>query len=137
VKYRFAPHPAQYTNEFPQTQIDYERQGKTMHNKIAAVAICFTAFAMSAAAQVTGSGTAGTVPVFTGSGTSIGNSSAPITVSSTGNVGIGTTAPGTNAPSSVSGTFLEVNGNVMLTQGGSGKLVFPDGTTQTTAFIPR
>ena len=68
-----------------------------MHNKIAAVAICFTAFAMSAAAQVTGSGTAGTVPVFTGSGTSIGNSSAPITVSSTGNVGIGTTASSQNA----------------------------------------
>jgi len=57
-------------------------------------------------------------------------------VSFDGNVGIGTTAPGTNAPSGVSGTFLEVNGNVMLTQGGSGKLVFPDGTTQTTAFIP-
>ena len=64
-----------------------------MHNKMAAVAICMAAFAMSAAAQVTGSGTAGTVPVFTGSGTSIGNSSAPITVSSTGNVGIGNTNP--------------------------------------------
>jgi hypothetical protein len=58
------------------------------------------------------------------------------TIATTGNVGIGTTSPGANAPSGVSGTFLEVNGNVMLTQGGSGKLVFPDGTTQTTAFIP-
>ena len=237
-----------------------------MRTRASLIGLGLALLAMSAAAQVTGSGTAGTVPVFTGSGTSIGNSSAPITVSSTGNVGIGTiapaykldvsgpihsstggivfpdgstqttasanvisgtnqinqvngnvgigtatpkaklnittaatgnyptlgtstgnvffggdnnlyglyegsisadgnswlqvmrndsataynlilqpaggnvgigtTAPGTNAPSSVSGTFLEVNGNVMLTQGGSGKLVFPDGTTQTTAFIP-
>ena len=92
-----------------------------MHNKIAAVAICFTAFAMSAAAQVTGSGTAGTVPVFTGSGTSIGNSSAPITVSSTGNVGIGTIAPAYK---------LDVSGPIHSSTGG---IVFPDGSTQTTA----
>ena len=46
------------------------------------------------AQTVTGSGTAGTVPVFTGSGTSssIGNSGAPISVSGS-NVGIGTTSP--------------------------------------------
>jgi hypothetical protein len=83
-----------------------------MHNKkMAAVAICIAAFAMSAAAQtVTGSGTAGTVPVFTGSGTSstIGNSSAPITVSSSGNVGIGTTNPGTS---------LDVNGLIRASFG--------------------
>jgi hypothetical protein len=77
--------------------------------------------AMSAAAQVTGSGTAGTVPVFTGSGTSIGNSSAPITVSSTGNVGIGTIAPAYK---------LDVSGPIHSSTGG---IVFPDGSTQTTA----
>jgi hypothetical protein len=76
---------------------------------------------MSAAAQVTGSGTAGTVPVFTGSGTSIGNSSAPITVSSTGNVGIGTIAPAYK---------LDVSGPIHSSTGG---IVFPDGSTQTTA----
>jgi hypothetical protein len=65
-------------------QIDYERIRKTMHNKMAAVAICIAAFAMSAAAQVTGSGTTGTVPVFT-STTAVGNS--PISVSG-GNVGL-------------------------------------------------
>ncbi|RTQ48535.1 tail fiber domain-containing protein [Hymenobacter gummosus] len=43
--------------------------------------------------------------------------------SSTGNVGIGTTAPGQR---------LEVAGNVLLSGGGSG-LIFPDGTKQTTA----
>jgi hypothetical protein len=74
---------------------------------------------------VTGSGTAGTVPVFTGSGTSIGNSSAPITVSSTGNVGIGTTAPGAK---------LEVSGSIKLSSGSGGAITFQDGTTQSTAY---
>jgi hypothetical protein len=46
----------------------------------------------AAAQTVTGSGTSGTVPVFTGTST-IGNSSTPIIVTSTGNVGIGTTSP--------------------------------------------
>ena len=58
-----------------------------MHNKIAAVAICIASFAMSAAAQtVTGSGTTGTVAVFTGSST-VGSTTTPITVTSAGNVG--------------------------------------------------
>jgi hypothetical protein len=74
-------------------QIGYERIKKTMSKKIAATAICIAALAMGVAAQtVTGTGTSGTVPVFTGT-SSIGNSSSPITVSSTGNVGIGTTSP--------------------------------------------
>ena len=64
-----------------------------MRTRASLIGLGLALLAMSAAAQVTGSGTAGTVPVFTGSGTSIGNSSAPITVSSTGNVGIGTTIP--------------------------------------------
>lgn len=64
-----------------------------MRTRASLIGLGLALLAMSAAAQVTGSGTAGTVPVFTGSGTSIGNSSAPITVSSTGNVGIGTTSP--------------------------------------------
>ncbi len=59
-----------------------------MRTRASLIGLGLALLAMSAAAQVTGSGTAGTVPVFTGSGTSIGNSSAPITVSSTGNVGI-------------------------------------------------
>jgi hypothetical protein len=46
--------------------------------------------ALSAAAQVTGSGTSGTVPVFTGTST-IGNS--PISINGS-NVGIGTASPG-------------------------------------------
>jgi hypothetical protein len=63
-----------------------------MNGKIVSVALCIAAFAMSSAAQVTGSGTSGTVPIFTGSST-VGNS--PISVSG-GNVGIRTTAPATN-----------------------------------------
>ncbi len=59
-----------------------------MLKRMTAVAICIAAFAMSAAAQVTGSGSPGTVPIFTGS-TMVGNS--PISVSDS-NVGIGTTA---------------------------------------------
>jgi len=54
------------------------------------LAICIAAFAVSAVAQtVTGSGSSGTVPVFTGT-SAVGNS--PISVLSS-NVGIGTTTP--------------------------------------------
>src|ERR1700722_7673538 len=49
---------------------------------------------LAATAQITGSGTAGYVPVFTGSGTSVGNSS-PWIYESGSNVGIGTTSPQT------------------------------------------
>jgi len=67
-----------------------QKNGRIMHKQMMGWAICFAAFAMSAAAQtVTGSGTTSTVPVFTGT-SAVGNS--PITVSD-GNVGIGTTAP--------------------------------------------
>jgi hypothetical protein len=72
-----------------------------MHNKMAAVAICITALAMSTAAQTAvtnnNDGATGAVPVYTGSST-LGNS--PIAVSG-GNVGIGTTNPDAN---------LQVNG---------------------------
>jgi hypothetical protein len=69
--------------------------------------ICIAALAMSAAAQtVTGSGTSGTIPVFTGSST-IGTSNPAITESS-GNVGIGNVTPSgnldVNAPSYGIGT---------------------------------
>jgi hypothetical protein len=58
--------------------------------RVMKVALCSAAFAVGAAAQtVTGSGTMGSVPVFTGSST-LGNSG--ITQSG-GNVGIGTTNP--------------------------------------------
>jgi hypothetical protein len=64
---------------------------KAIQMKMAVMAICAVAFAMSAAAQdVTGTGTTNTVPVFTGAST-VGNS--PIAVSG-GSVGIGTTTPG-------------------------------------------
>jgi hypothetical protein len=54
------------------------------------LAIFIVAFAMSAAAQtVTGSGTSGTVPVFTGT-SAVGNS---VITQSSGNVGINNTAP--------------------------------------------
>jgi hypothetical protein len=75
-----------------------------MHSKMAVVAICIAALAMSAAAQVTGSGTSGTVPVFTGTST-VGNS--PIAVSGS-NVGIGTTAP--QATLDVSGSIRSSSG---------------------------
>ncbi len=55
-------------------------------------------------------------------------------VSAAGNVGIGTTNPGANAPSGVTGTFLEVKGNIMLTQQSGGSLVFADGSIQNKAW---
>jgi hypothetical protein len=66
-----------------------------MHNKMVVVAICFAAFAVSAAAQVTGSGTSGTMSVFTGS-TTVGNS--PIVVSGR-KVGVPTKVTTENGPS--------------------------------------
>ena len=51
-----------------------------------------------------------------------------------GNVGIGTKNPGANAPNGISGTFLEVSGNIMLTQNTGGSIVFQDGSTQKTAW---
>jgi hypothetical protein len=51
-----------------------------------------------------------------------------------GSVGIGTTSPGANAPSGVTGTFLEVKGNIMLTQQSGGSLVFADGSIQNKAW---
>jgi hypothetical protein len=67
--------------------------GKRMRLNLAWIALAMMA-AGTAAQTVTGSGTAGTVPVFTGSGTTstIGNSNPPITVSNS-NVGIGTSSP--------------------------------------------
>jgi hypothetical protein len=67
-----------------------EREGKKiMFKTMTGLALCIAAFVISAAAQVTGTGTSGTVPVFTGT-SSVGNS--PIAVLG-GNVGIGTTNP--------------------------------------------
>jgi len=60
-----------------------------MHKRIAGWALLIAAFSMSAAAQVTGTGTSGTLPVFTGTSTL---SNSPISVSGS-NVGIGTTNP--------------------------------------------
>lgn len=52
-------------------------------------------------------------------------SSKGIRVTSSGNVGIGTTTPG---------TALEVNGSVRLTTGSGANLTFSDGTSQSTAW---
>jgi hypothetical protein len=49
-----------------------------------------------------------------------------------GNVGIGTTTP-TGAASTTTPVTLEVNGNVKLTSGSGGGIVFQNGTTQATA----
>jgi hypothetical protein len=65
--------------------------GKMTKSACVWLGVVFALTSMGAAAQtVTGSGTTNTVPVFTGTST-VGNS--PITVSG-GNVGIGTTSPG-------------------------------------------
>jgi len=47
-------------------------------------------------------------------------------LNSAGNLGIGTISPSAR---------LEVDGNIKLTQGSGASLVFPDGTSQSTAFI--
>lgn len=100
-----------------------------MHKKLAAVAICIVALAVSAAAQVTGSGTSGTVPVFTGTST-VGNS--PIAVSGS-NVGIGTTAPGASLDvrgslSVGSGSFADVVLQRAETPAGSYTMYISSGT---------
>jgi hypothetical protein len=78
-----------------------------MRKLIMGVALCIAAFAMNLVAQVTGSGTSGTVPVFTGAST-VGNS--PISVSGS-NVGIGTPSPAQT---------LDANGNYAGIFGTSG-----------------
>jgi len=50
-----------------------------------------------------------------------------VTMTGSGNVGIGTTTPGAT---------LEVNGNIKLTAGTGASITFPDGTVQSTAFGP-
>jgi hypothetical protein len=64
---------------------------QTMSRKLVQLGFCLVALAMSAAAQVTGSGSANQIPVFTGTSTVSGNSNI---ASVNGNVGIGTTSPG-------------------------------------------
>jgi len=72
---------------------------RTMHRKMAAMAIGIAAFTVSAAAQTvasSGTGTVGNVPyISANSSTSTTLSSSPISVSGS-NVGIGTTNPATN-----------------------------------------
>jgi hypothetical protein len=94
----------------------------TMRTQVIGLAFCIAAFAMSATAQtITGSGTAGKVPVFTGTST-IGNS---VITQSGSDIGIGAASPGAT---------LEVNGGVKLTSGSGGSITFQDGTVQTTAL---
>jgi len=54
-----------------------------------------------------------------------GTQSIPLFVTSTGNVGIGTTSPG---------AALEVDGNVKLTSGSGASITFADGSVQSTAY---
>jgi hypothetical protein len=55
-------------------------------------------------------------------------------VAQSGSVGIGTATPGANPPSGLSGPFLEVDGNIMLTQQSGGSVIFHDGSIQSTAW---
>jgi len=63
-----------------------------------------------------------------------GISSNNVVLTTNGNVGIGTTNPGASDPNGK----LEVNGDIVLTNqangGGSGKIVFADGTSQSSAY---
>jgi hypothetical protein len=54
-----------------------------------------------------------------------GPETTPMTLTNTGNLGIGTTAPTAS---------LEVNGNIKLTSGSGASITFPDGTVQSTAW---
>jgi len=58
-----------------------------------------------------------------------------LTILPNGNVGIGTVTPGsTFVANSALGGLLEVNGNIVLTSGHGGSIVFQDGSTQSTAY---
>jgi hypothetical protein len=163
----------------PLIDISETRKGSQsmMHKPIKFFPLCLLLFAAGAVAQttVTGTGTANTIPLFTGSST-LGNSAITenngvidigspsvhsqltvfgpvaigedtngtaivdayngdayfgnntttngIAVNSSGLVGIGTTTPGSR---------LEVNGNIAITRGSTGALVFADGTSLSSA----
>lgn len=53
------------------------------------------------------------------------NGASRLLINNNGNVGIGTTTPGSK---------LEVNGNIKLTSGSGASITFPDGTVQSTAW---
>jgi hypothetical protein len=62
-----------------------------------------------------------------------------LTVTQAGNVGIGTTAPGSDlsslpSPPAATTPILEVNGDIALTQGSGGQMFYADGTVQSTAW---
>jgi hypothetical protein len=81
------------------------------------------ASATPSSAAVTGGGTAGQIVKFAGDGSATANSI--VTETKTGNIGIGTTTPGSK---------LSVQGMIETTLGG---YKFPDGTIQTSAFPGR
>jgi hypothetical protein len=94
---------------------------QTMSRKLVQLGLCLVALAMSAAAQVTGSGSANQIPVFTGTSTISGNSNI---TSVNGNVGIGTTSPGALLDVSGGGANIDVHGsynaNLSLIPSGTG-----------------
>jgi hypothetical protein len=92
-------------------------QSQILRTGLAAVALAICATAAQAQTPVTGSGTAGRIPKWTGSSTQ-GNS---VMAESNGRIGIGTSSPTDK---------LTVSGTIRSTTGG---FKFPDGTIQTTA----
>jgi predicted RNA-binding protein with TRAM domain len=86
-----------------------------MHKTMIAATICIVAFALSAGAQaVTGSGTIGTIPVFTGT-SAVGNS---VITQSGSNVGLGYTLPPLHT--------LHVFGDLGVTRSNIGAYLIPD-----------
>ena len=75
----------------------------------------------------------GTTPIYLQAG---GYAVTPqITVLPSGNVGVGTTTPGSDLPTNMqSSKAFEVNGNIALVNGSGASIVFQDGTVQSTAY---
>ena len=76
----------------------------------------------------------------TGNGATVSpNTNIRMLIASNGNIGVGTTTPGTDlmslsSPPSASTQIFEVSGDIALSQGKGGQIYFSDGTVQSTAY---